>query len=56
VIFLAGLDPKKTYRIHGEDGALKAGTFSGAALMNQGMEVRLPNKFSSELAYVEEAT
>jgi len=56
VIFLAGLDLKKTYRIHGEDGSLQAGTFSGDALMNQGMEVRLTNKFSSELVYVEEAT
>lgn len=56
VIFLAGLDSKKTYKIHGEDAAVQAGTFSGDALMNQGMEVRLPHKFSSELVYVEEAT
>ncbi len=55
-IVLAGLESKKTYRIHGEDGSLQAGSFSGDALMNQGMEVRLPNKFSSELIYVEEAT
>jgi len=55
LIFLAGLDLNKNYRIHGEDGALKAGTFSGDALMNHGMEVRLADKFSSELVYVEEA-
>jgi alpha-galactosidase len=56
VIFLAGLDPKRTYKIHGEDGTLQAGSFTGDALMNQGVEVRLPTKFSSELVYVEEAT
>jgi alpha-galactosidase len=55
VIFLAGLDSKRTYKIRGEDGALQAGSFTGDALMNQGMEVRLPSKFSSELVYVEEA-
>ena len=54
VIFLAGLDPKRIYKVHGEDGALQAGTFTGDALMNEGVEVRLPAKFSSELVYVEE--
>jgi alpha-galactosidase len=56
LIFLAGLDPKKTYRIHGEDASLKAGAFSGDALMNRGLEVRLPQKFTSDLVYVEETT
>jgi alpha-galactosidase len=56
VIFLAGLDPKRTYKIRGEDGALQTGSFSGDALMNQGVEIGLPTKFSSELVYVEEAT
>jgi hypothetical protein len=56
LIFLAGLDAAKTYKIHGEDASIRAGSFSGAALMNQGIEVRLPDKFSSDLLYVEEAT
>jgi alpha-galactosidase len=56
LIFLAGLDAAKTYKIHGEDASIRAGSFSGAALMNQGIEVRLPAKFSSDLLYVEEAT
>ncbi len=55
VIFLAGLDPKRSYQVRGEDGALQAGRFSGDSLMSQGVEVRLPAKFSSELVYVEEA-
>ena len=55
LIFLAGLDPKRRYQIRGEDGALQAGRFSGDSLMSQGVEVRLPAKFSSELVYVEEA-
>jgi hypothetical protein len=55
LIFLEGLDSKKMYEVHGEDGAVRAGTFSGDVLMNQGMVVRLPGRFSSELVYVEEA-
>jgi alpha-galactosidase len=55
VIFLAGLDPKKTYKVRGEDASVRAASVSGDALMNQGMEVRLPEKFSSDLIYVEEA-
>jgi alpha-galactosidase len=54
VIFLAGLDPKKTYKVHGEDASVPAASLSGDALMNQGMDVRLPAKFSSDLIYVEE--
>jgi alpha-galactosidase len=56
LIYLAGLDPKKTYKIHGEDASVRAGSFSGSALMNQGLEIRLPDKFSSDLVYVEETT
>jgi alpha-galactosidase len=56
LIFLAGLDAKKAYRIRGEDASIQAGSFSGDALMNRGIEVRLPDKFSSDLLYVEEAT
>ena len=56
VIFLAGLDPMKAYKIHGEDRSVRAGKSSGDALMHKGLEVRLPAKFSSDLIYVEEAT
>jgi len=55
LIFLAGLDPKKTYKLHGEDGSIQAGNFSGEALMRQGIDVRLPGKFTSDLVYIEEA-
>ena len=55
VIFLAGLDPKRSYQIRGEDGALQSGRFTGDSLMSQGVDVRLPAKFTSELVYVEEA-
>jgi alpha-galactosidase len=54
LIYLAGLDPKKTYKLHGEDASVDAGTFSGDALMNQGLEVHLPAKFTSDLLYVEQ--
>jgi alpha-galactosidase len=56
LIFLAGLNAQKNYRIRGEDASVQAGSFSGDALMNQGIDVRLPDKFSSDLLYVEEAT
>jgi hypothetical protein len=56
LIFLAGLDSKKTYKVHGEDASVQAGIVAGDALMNKGMDVHLPDKFSSELVYVEEST
>jgi alpha-galactosidase len=54
LIFLAGLEPKKTYKIHGEDSSVRPGTFTGAELINQGLMIRLPGKFTSDLVYVEE--
>jgi hypothetical protein len=55
VIFLEGLDPKRMYTVHGEDGSVPAATLSGEALMNRGLLVRLPGRFSSDLLYVMEA-
>jgi alpha-galactosidase len=54
VIYLAGLEPGKTYTIRGEDASVTAGSFSGRVLMEDGVEVRLPGKFTSDLLYVEE--
>ena len=54
LIFLAGLESKKTYEIHGEDSSVKPGSFTGAELINQGLEIRLPGKFTSDLVYVQE--
>jgi alpha-galactosidase len=56
LIYLAGLDSRKNYMIRSEDGAVRAGRFSGEALMNRGLEVHLASTFSSELVYVEETT
>jgi hypothetical protein len=56
LIYLSGLDSKKAYKVHAEDASTQAGVFTGEELMGRGIEVRLPEKFSSDLLYVEEAT
>ena len=51
-----GLDPDASYRVRGEDGAVESSTQTGRALMEEGVLVSLPAKFTSELIYVEAAT
>ncbi len=53
-IYLAGLEPGRTYQVHGEDGSVRTGAYSGQSLMDDGIEVRLPAKFTSDLLYVEQ--
>ncbi len=53
-VVLAGLEPGKVYQIRGEDNSVRAGTYSGQALMDEGIEVRLPARFTSDLLYVEQ--
>lgn len=55
VIQLAGLDPQEQYRVRGEDGAIAQQTQSGKKLMEDGLLVNLPSRFSSQLIYVEAA-
>jgi hypothetical protein len=52
---LKGLESGHTYRIRAEDGSLAAGTRTGAELMTQGLVVRLPHRYTSDLVYVEDA-
>ncbi len=53
LIQLKGLDPAVRYRIRGEDGALEEQTQTGKALMEDGFRVTLPNRFTSEIIFVE---
>ena len=55
VVHLAGLDPQARYHIRGEDGAVAEQTQLGRKLMEEGVAVSLPTRFSSELIYVDAA-
>ena len=54
VVYLQGLEPAKHYRVRGEDGSVADSVLSGAVLMNEGIVLQLPRKFSSDIIYVEE--
>jgi alpha-galactosidase len=54
-VLLAGLDPDKSYRIRTEDGSVAEGSRKGRTLMTDGLDIRLPGRFTSDLIYVEEA-
>jgi disulfide oxidoreductase YuzD len=53
---LAGLDPEKRYRLHFQDGTAPDSEASGKDLMAQGLTVRLPQTYSSELVFLTETT
>ena len=55
VLYLQGLDPAGSYRIASEDGSLSEKVLSGAALMDDGIVLTLPGKFTSDLLFVETA-
>jgi hypothetical protein len=46
---LAGLTPNAQYRVHAEDGSTPAATYSGTYLMNTGLDILLPAKYTSDL-------
>ncbi len=50
---LKGLAPNEKYKIRSEDHSLAEGVFSGGDLMNSGLTIRLPGKYTSDLIYVE---
>jgi hypothetical protein len=56
VVYLQGLEPAKSYRIRGEDGSMAEAVLSGAALMDDGIALTLPRRFTSDLIYVEEVS
>jgi len=52
-IRLKGLEPQALYRLRSEDGSLAGQTREGQDLMSVGLFLRLPEKNSSDLIYVE---
>lgn len=53
---LKGLEPQKRYQVWCEDGSLSPGTRSGQELMEGGVAVRLPERFSSDLLCLQDAS
>jgi alpha-galactosidase len=51
---LKGLMPDAKYKLRTEDHSTPEGTYSGAQLMNPGVTIALPGKYTSDLIYLEE--
>jgi alpha-galactosidase len=56
VIQLKGLEPRKKYRIWCEDGSVAPGVATGKDLMRKGLALKLPEQFTSDLIYVQDAS
>lgn len=54
-ILLKGLEPGTKYKVRTEDHSTAEATYTGQELMANGLAIRLPAKFSSDLVYVEQA-
>src|SRR6185312_14099025 len=54
IVRLKGLEARKSYRVRSEDGSTPREVRSGADLMNTGLKIHLPGKYTSDLIYVEE--
>ena len=52
---LAGLDPNVRYRVWSEDGSLPRRETTGQDLMERGLGIHLPTKYSCDLIYVQDA-
>jgi hypothetical protein len=55
-IKLTGLEATKRYRVWSEDGSLEPGLRRGTDLMRSGLTVRLPERYTSDLVYFQEAS
>jgi hypothetical protein len=52
---LKGLEPARTYRVRSQDGSVPEQTRSGTHLMQTGLSIKLPGKYTSDLIYLEES-
>jgi len=52
---LRGLDPALEYALWCEDGSIPPGVHLGRALMDEGLRIRLPSRFTSDLIFIQEA-
>jgi len=53
---LRGLRIDGRYRVWCEDGSIAPGVRSGRSLMGQGLRIRLPGRYTSDLIYVQDAS
>jgi len=51
---LKGLDPQKRYWLWCEDGSILPGVRSGSDLMGQGLAIRLPQPYTSDLIFLQD--
>ncbi len=54
-VALKGLDPAKSYWVWSEDGSVPAAERKGADLMQAGVAVALPQRYTCDLVYVQDA-
>jgi hypothetical protein len=54
-VSLRGLDSGKKYKVRTEDHSTPDRIYSGVELMNAGLNIHLPGKYTSDLIYIEEA-
>ena len=54
-VLLKGLEPARTYRVRSQDGSVPEQTRSGTHLMQTGLSIKLPGKYTSDLIYLEES-
>jgi hypothetical protein len=52
---LKGLVSAQRYKVRGEDASITTAVLTGSQLMNTGLRIRLPGKYTSDLIYIEEA-
>ncbi len=53
-VLLKGLEPTATYKVRAEDHSTRGTTYSGQELMNSGLVIHLPGRYTSDLVYLEE--
>jgi hypothetical protein len=53
---LKGLNPATQYWVWGEDASVVADTHTGAELMGQGLAIKLPTPYSSDIIYLQDAS
>lgn len=56
IVKLKGLDPNRDYWAWSEDGSISPGVRSGAELMAEGLSLRLPRPYTSDLIYLQAAS
>jgi hypothetical protein len=50
---LQGLEPATHYRVRSQDGSVAEEIRTGTGLMQDGLRIRLPGKYTSDLVYLE---